>query len=133
MPAQDDAKSKLTISGVPANQGILDLKVLVTISHPVDGDLDAQALPALRLPAGDGPQFITLAQNEGQRRQLHRHHLRRPGAARSIAAGPRPFTRPRLRAGTASLRAALVDGKSPNGTWTLEIDDTRLPATPASS
>ena len=133
IPAQDDAKSTLNVAGVSANQGILDLSVLVSIQHPADGDLTLKLFP----PAGylpnrpDGtPGYITLARGDGGSGADFADTTFDDRALTPIGFGSAPFTgkfQPvDFVPGSANPSGlALVDGKSPNGTWTLEIDDNR--------
>ncbi|MCU1376840.1 MAG: regulatory domain of in-like proprotein convertase, partial [Actinomycetia bacterium] len=120
VPAQDQAKSTRVIAGVPVSQNILDIDVLVSIQHPKDSDLVLKLIPPPGyLPVG-GPQFISLvAAGTNLGGADFTDTIFDDQARASIAAGTAPYTghfRP-----SAALSALI--GKSPNGTWTLEIDD----------
>ena len=137
VPAQDDAKSTLNIVGVPVNQGILDLDVLVSLQHPADGDLTLKLFPPTGyLPAG-GPGYILLEQGIDPKIGIQIPDLTGPDlsdttfddqARTPIKLGAAPYTghfRPKsFVPGSATLTGlGVVNGKSPNGTWILEIDD----------
>ena len=117
---QDDARSTLTIAGVPPSQGIVDLKVLVTLDHTNDGDLVLKLIS----PLG---RVITLANNQGQGGQGYLDTTFDEEADPFQGIGP-PFSghiRTAFFNPSALGGLHALDGQGPDGKWTLEVDDTR--------
>ena len=145
IPANDDAKSVVTVQNVPANQNILDLAVMVSIQHTSDSDLVLKLIPPpgfLPNQANGQPGFILLAQNRGTGADYTSTTFDEQGTAQdsktasilhsiTSRASQSPFTgtfstelyNPFFTTG-ASAGLHQLNGKNPNGTWTLEIDDT---------
>lgn len=121
--AQDTAQSQLVISGVPAAERIRDVNVRLSIQHTDVRDL------ILRLVSPSG-KSITLAANVPTTPAssyadftdtTFDDEAARGGAARRIAAGAPSYTGSFRPVGLLST----FDGETPNGTWTLTIEDTR--------
>lgn len=120
VPANDNATSTVVIQNVPVSQGILDLDVLISLQHSRLSDLTIKLIPPPGyLPAG-GPQFILLGQ--GMNGSGLSDTIFDDQSARALAAGTGPYTG-HFRVATGSLGLAAIKGRSPNGTWTLQIED----------
>jgi subtilisin-like proprotein convertase family protein len=105
----------ITVSGFAANQIITNVRVTVNITHTQDADL------TLILIAPDGTP-ITLAAQEGSGNDPANQNFTNTTFADgfpSINTGTAPYM------GIFSPLEPLRDfiGKSPNGTWTLEVSD----------
>lgn len=124
VPSNDNAKSTLTIANVPVNQNILDLDVLVSLQHASDSDLVLKLIPPPGYLPANGNQFILLSQNEGGGGADFTDTTFDAQALTSIAAGAAPFTG-HFRPEATGVQLSALIGKSPNGLWTLEIDDTK--------
>jgi subtilisin-like proprotein convertase family protein len=125
-PSQDVTTSTITVSGLPTNRAISNVKVNLDLFHQRDADL------TLTLIAPDGTQVV-LAQNRGGNGQSFIHTTfddqalipmsalpvvnPATGVSQSIAAAP--FTGNFIP--DQSLSALI--GKNPNGTWTLQMAD----------
>ena len=123
---QDRATSSLVISGVPASQTILDLDILVTIQHPNASDLVLRLIPPPGyLPNGDTSLTLTGTLSGANLTDTTFDEQ----ALRAIGGGTGPYTG-RFRTSTKAPLAVsgldLLNGKSPNGTWTLRIDDNAM-------
>jgi len=127
IPQNDNARSVVTIQNVPVNQGILDLDVLVSLQHPRLSDLTLKLFPPPgylpNLPNGQ-PGFILLAQ--GLTGSDLADTIVDQQAFLAMTAGTGPYTG-HFRPSAGGLRLLSdVKGRSPNGTWTLQIEDNQL-------
>jgi subtilisin-like proprotein convertase family protein len=119
-PNSPHTLSNITINDVASNQLITHVAVWVRIDHTFDSDLQIQ------LVAPDGTR-VTLSQNEG-------------GSGHDFGTGTAPNITPTIfddaastpiSSGTAPFVGSfqpdsplfVLDGKSPDGTWTLDIQD----------
>jgi len=102
--------SSIVVGGLP--QSIVDLNVSVNITHTWVGDL------LILLVAPDGTT-IQLANHQGANGQNFTGTTFDDEAPRSISSGVAPFTGSYRPDGSLSV----VDGKSPNGTWKLQVID----------
>ncbi len=122
-PIQDTARSQILIAGVPAAETIRDLNVRLSIQHTDVRDLIVRLISPTGqtiVLAANVPTFPT-ASTANFTDTTFDDEAGLGGAARRITAGSPSYTgtfRP-----TGSL--ADVDGRTLNGTWTLEIQDTR--------
>jgi subtilisin-like proprotein convertase family protein len=112
VPADDTAISTVTITATPSNQIITDLNVNLIIEHPHTNQLE------VTLIAPDGTR-IPLALARGDDADFG-GTIFDDQAADPISAGTSPFV------GSFQPESPLdvVNGLSPNGTWTLEVVDT---------
>ena len=111
IPDPGTTRSTLTASGLTGV--VTDVDVLLNLTHTYDADVRATLIG----PTGRRVELVSAAGGTGD-------NFTNTGfddeAATAIAAGAAPFTG-RFRP-TGSL--ADLDGESPNGTWTLEVQDT---------
>jgi subtilisin-like proprotein convertase family protein len=110
--SQDTTQSQLSITNVAADRIITDLNVTLSIQHTCDSDLK------LTLISPDGV-LHPLANQRGGTGQDYTGTVFDDEAMSSIAQGQPPFT------GTYRPEAPLtaVKGLSPNGQWTLNVED----------
>src|SRR5262249_30226076 len=105
----------ITVSTFPAAQVITNVQVTVNIQHTQDADL------SLTLIAPDGTRVLLAAQQGSAGDPTNQNFTNTTFADGhpSINTGTAPYT------GIFSPLGRLSDfiGKSPNGTWTLEIND----------
>ena len=129
-PARDIASSIVKVPLLANDESIIDLDVLVTLTHQSSADLVLRLYPPPGfLPSGGSP-FILLSQNRAGGQYTDTTF---DAQARLLIGGTNPnlpafsgLFRPEA-AGLARLQAALLQGGRPTDTdWTLEIEDTRI-------
>jgi large repetitive protein len=116
-PFSPPTDSSINVTTIPANQVVRNVTVNLTIRHTFSNDL------VITLIAPDGTRIV-LSQNEGNGEHTDGTAFTNTtfddSATLPIAAGTPPFTgrfKPDQPLG-------LLQGRQPNGTWTLEIRDT---------
>jgi subtilisin-like proprotein convertase family protein len=105
--------STISVTGIPADQTVGDIDVLLALTHSFDFDL------VMTLIAPDGRRIL-LASHRGGTGDNYSNTTFDDQAALSIADGSAPF------AGSFRPEQTLAQlaGMNANGLWTLEINDT---------
>ena len=123
IPATGVANARVTIAGFSPGQEISNITVNLSIQHNRSRDLQ------LRLIAPDGTTVL-LAQNRGGNTpNAYNNTTFDDAAAMSISTAPLPFANTSFQpevppTAPAGNDLANLIGKSPNGQWTLQIQDT---------
>ncbi|MFM7076088.1 MAG: S8 family serine peptidase, partial [Planctomycetaceae bacterium] len=112
LPIVDRVTTRSTIDVAGPPRAITDLDVTVSLTHTFVGDL------TLRLVAPDGTPVL-LARQRGVAGQAYSATIFDDEATTTIGAGAAPFTG-RFRP---ESPLSLLDGRSANGRWTLEVAD----------
>ena len=115
-PEQKITRSKVVVSGSPAGV-ITDVNVGLNLTHTYDPDLVITLISPsgtrVLLSANNGFEFPVVG------RELHQHGFRRSGP-HADHRGPVAV----YRHSYPSAPLSQLIGEDPDGTWTLEVDDT---------
>jgi len=113
IPDLSTNNSTQPVAGIPIDRVITNVTVTVSIQHTFDSDL------VIALFAPDNTRIL-LSNDRGGSGHGYTNTVFDDQAPVSIASGAAPFTgsfRP-------EIPLAGLDGKNPNGTWTLQVNDT---------
>ncbi len=112
IPALDITTSSIVVGGIPAALTISDVNVNLTLNHTFDSDL------IITLIGPDGTRII-LSAFEGGAGDNFTNTVFDDEATTDIFAGAAPFSG----AFIPEEALSVLQGLSPNGTWSLEIED----------
>lgn len=111
----DTTFSSLNVTGIPSEQIVSDVNATMSLSHTYDSDL------TITLIAPDGTRVLLVNRKGGENNDFVDTTLD-DQASLAISQGAAPFT--------GSFRPEtplnVLNGRDPNGTWTLEVNDAAL-------